>query len=107
MSETGVRLAKAVGMLCVCGRWGSTRRSLFPGVVSPPEWKSLRFKRKSLAGKYRHEWKRGFLAGAGFPTFLRRANPPPRLEDRLGRLSGEGEVLIPARVQAGIPKPRA
>lgn len=68
---------------------------------------SLRFKRKSLAGKYRHEWKRGFLAGAGFPTFLRRANPPPRLEDRLGRLSGEDEVLIPARVQAGIPKPRA
>lgn len=48
MSETGVRLAKAVGMLCVCGRWGSTRRSLFPGVVSPPEW--------NLSGSKENRW---------------------------------------------------
>lgn len=37
---------------------------------------SLMFKGKSLAGKSRHEWKREFLAGAGFPTFPFRPNLP-------------------------------
>ena len=42
-----------------------------------PSWmEPLMFKGKSRAGKARHEWKRGFLVGVGFPTFLFRPNPP-------------------------------
>ncbi|XP_027961437.1 uncharacterized protein LOC114211154 [Eumetopias jubatus] len=65
----------------------------------------LMVKRKSLAGKHRHEWKRGFLAGTGFPTFLRRANPPPCLEDRLSLLSGEDEALTRRGFKPESPSP--
>ncbi|XP_030890632.1 uncharacterized protein LOC115943049 [Leptonychotes weddellii] len=66
---------------------------------------SLVVKRKSLAGKHRHEWKRGFLAATGFPTFLRRANPPPWLEDRLRLLSGEDEALTRRKFKPESPSP--
>lgn len=42
----------------------------------PSRMEPLMFKGKSRAGKARHEWKRGFLVGVGFPTFLFRPNTP-------------------------------
>ena len=88
--------------------WAQEERAQDPVSRSCISWmESLMFKRKSLAGKSRHEWIPGFLASVGFPTLLLPSSSPALIGRSPQTALGEDRVPVPAQVPTGIPKTRA